>query len=357
MTSPFEDQLRADLHAATSRTAYESVDPAQIIGEGSRLVRRRRLQRAVGSAAAVAVLSVGGFLATDHGRTTTAPPAGPTTTTTVPDRALLSLSGDGTHRFLAERGPGSDEVRVVDTAGANHTVVARLTVPRGGQQITSTSVSGTGVVVGLLPHGAHLLGADTDAPSDNGGYGSDIQPLGAELAFFAVSWDDASRTDGAPRFLWADHKDRVWDMQTPLASARFDVPDSSRLVWVDADQQTWGVSDALAGTLSEKPLEPYSLSSMGSFTSEGQGRKQGTFGVTGLLPFVGATNVRATWVAGVTVSSPLQVSTLGDRTQGRTVFDAVVRTDGELPEPLLRSVTFTGPDGKEHTHTYTGGGR
>ena len=40
-----------------------------------------------------------------------------------------------------------------------------------------------------------------------------------------------------------------------------------------------------------------------------------------------------------------------------TAFHAVVTTDGELPEPLLRSITFTGPDGKQHGHSYSAGNR
>ena len=109
MTNTFEDQLREDLHAATSHTAYRSIDLAQVIGEGSRLVRHRRRQRGLGTVAAVAVLAVGGFLVTDHGRATTAPPAGPIKTASAAplSRAVLDLSDDGTARLIAERDAGT----------------------------------------------------------------------------------------------------------------------------------------------------------------------------------------------------------------------------------------------------------
>ena len=67
MNHHFEDQLRADLHAAAGQPAYESIDPAEVIGEGTRFVRRRRRLQAVTAVATVAVLAVGGVIATDTG--------------------------------------------------------------------------------------------------------------------------------------------------------------------------------------------------------------------------------------------------------------------------------------------------
>lgn len=118
MNDLFEDQLRADLHTAAGRPAYDPIDPTQVIGEGRRVVRRRHRIQAIGAAAAVAVIGVGGFLATDTGRTTTAPPAHHSTTAPM-NRALLTLDDAGEARFLAERPAGSDEVRIVDAAGTD----------------------------------------------------------------------------------------------------------------------------------------------------------------------------------------------------------------------------------------------
>lgn len=74
MNDLFEDHLRADLHTAAGRPAYDSIDPTEVIGEGRRVVRRRHRIQALAAATAVAVIGVGGFLATDAGRTATAPP-------------------------------------------------------------------------------------------------------------------------------------------------------------------------------------------------------------------------------------------------------------------------------------------
>ena len=365
MTSTFEDQLRQDLHAATSHTAYGSIDPAQIIDEGSRVVSRRRRQRAIGSAAAVAVLAVGGFLSTDHGRNTTAPPAGPSRTASAApvSRAVLNLSDDGTARLIAEREAGSGEVRVMDAAGTNRTVLTRLRVPVESEQITYVPLTAQNVLVGLMPRGAQLLQVSTEAVGEDTGYRSDTQILGSDLVLFGVRFDDPAQLAGLSRILWHQETGTVWDTNTPLASAQFDVvgqdavknaPVARQLVWANVANRTWGTS--WMGSLTEKPLEPYAYNFLGGFAEDGPDQGTGLFQVAGLLPSADATNLRATWAPGVTVSSPLQFAELtsGDRTN-LTAFHASVETEGELPEPLLRSISWTGTDGKQHTHSYTGG--
>lgn len=359
MNDLFEDQLRADLHSAAGRPAYDSIDPTEVIGEGRRVVRRRHRTQALGAAAAVAVIGVGGFLATDAGRTTTAPPARHSTTAPM-NRALLTLSDDGLGRFIAEWTPGTDGVFIVDAADDTRPVVARLLLPAPGHRITAAALPERGSVVALLPGASHVLSIDTDAPSKDGGYRSDTQTLGEDLVLYGARFDDPARAQGVPRILWADGTDLVWDGDAPLPSARFNAPGDAavpQVVWLDAAHDIWGTSDPVGGGLTEKPLETWSLSSMGSFPppdSKHPGR--GTFLITGLLPYADVSKLTATWAPGVAVVSPLQGQQLtsGDRTN-LTAFHAVVTTQGELPEPLLRSITFTGPDGKQHGHSYSAG--
>jgi hypothetical protein len=361
----FEDQLRADLHAATRHTAYPSIDPADVIGEGRRVVRRRHRLQALGAAAAVAAIAVGGVLATDTGRTTTAPPAAPSTSAPPLNRAVLNLTDDGSARFLAELDRDRTTVRVIDASGSSRPVVATLRAPGTGERfdVTTAAAPGTGTIVGLLPTGGHLLRAETDAPSREGGYRSDAQSLGPDLTVFGVRFDDASRASGTPRILWAIGQGGVWDGSRSLPSALFDPPDGSsvpQLVWVDDANRAWGTSDPVGGGLSEKPLEPWSVNSMGSFEPAGSANAgRGTFVVTGLLPDADVSKLTGTWAPGVTVHTPIRAQRLATApgrpvptTASLTAFHAVVTTQGELPEPLLQSVSFTGADGKARSHTY-----
>ena len=59
----FEDQLRAELRAATlaGDAAYRTVDTAAVIGAGTRIVRRRRAVGAVGALAAVTAVALGAY--------------------------------------------------------------------------------------------------------------------------------------------------------------------------------------------------------------------------------------------------------------------------------------------------------
>ena len=360
MNDLFEDQLRADLHAAAGQPAYESIDPADVIGEGTRFVRRRRRLQAVTAVATVAILAVGGVIATDRGHTTTPPPAGPRSTAS-PSRALLTLSDDGTERFILDRDASSDEVRVIDAAGTDRPVLARLRVPDDGKPLAYTALTVHDSLVGLLPGGSHLLQVSTDGVGEQTGYRSDLQPLGGDLVAFAVHFEQPGRLDSLSRILWADATGSVWDTNTPLPSARFAPPGSPflpQLVWADVDSRTWGTSDTLGSSLSESPLEDHSYAVSDDVNSQAPDTGRRTYTVTGLLPFAGVSDLQASWATGVTVSSPLQVEELtsGDRTN-LTVFHAEVMTDGEAPEALLRSVTFTGRDGQRQSHSYSAGNK
>jgi hypothetical protein len=357
----FEHQLRADLHTAAGRPAYDSIDPTEVIGEGRRVVRRRHRLQAFGAAAAVAVLGVGGFLATDTGRTTTAPPAHHSSTAPV-SRAVLSLGDDGYGRFILERSPDGDDVRILDTSDAKHVLMARLAIPANGRPLAYTVLSARDTLVGLLPRGSHLLQVSTDAVGENTGYVSDVQSLGGDLVVFGARFDEPGRLESLSRILWADPTDMVWDTNTPLPSVRFESPGDAavpQLVWLDAANEIWGTSDPVGGALSEKPLEAWAVNSMGGFEPAGsKNAGRGTFVITGLLPYADVSKLTATWAPGVTVVSPLQGQQLtsGDR-MNLTAFHAVVTTHGELPEPLLRSVDFTGPGGQQRNHSYTAGNK
>lgn len=361
MNDLFEDHLRTDLHTAAGRPAYDSIDPTEVIGEGRRVVRRRHRIQALAAATAVAVIGVGGFLATDAGRTATAPPAHHSTTAPM-NRALLTLDGAGEARFLAERPAGGDEVRIIDAAGTDRPVLARLRLPDGGRPLAYTALTVRDSLVGVLPGGSQLLQVSTDGVGEETGYRSDLQPLGDDLVAFAVQFDQVGRLDTLSRLLWADATGMVWDTNTPLLSARFapaGTPTLPQLLWVDTANGIWGTSDGVGGGVTERPLETWAQNSMGAFEPAGSKHPgRGTFDITGLLPFSEASGLTGTWAPGVTVVSPLQARPLtsGDRIN-LTAFHAVVTTDGELPEPLLRSITFTGPDGKQHGHSYPAGSR
>lgn len=59
MTTSFEDQLRADLQFAATDPSLRAPDLDTVLGQGHRVVRRRRAMQIGSVAALVAVIAVG----------------------------------------------------------------------------------------------------------------------------------------------------------------------------------------------------------------------------------------------------------------------------------------------------------
>ena len=173
----FEDELRALLRdtADAERDRFVEVDPSAVLGDGVRVVRRRRLVAGAVTAALALVLGVGGWAAVSGSvdRAQEAPAAPfPTATGTVSatmtldDGSVVGVSFDTT----------SGAVGVVRTAGSG--VVDRAT-PRvaslGQPSVTyATVVRDPLVVAGVMPAGASGLlpqwqaveGPSTDTVAD-----------------------------------------------------------------------------------------------------------------------------------------------------------------------------------------------
>jgi hypothetical protein len=353
----FEDQLRSDLHAAAGHTAYPSIDPATVIGEGRRVVRRRHRLQALGAAAAVAAIAVGGVLATDVGRTTTAPPAGGTATQPpVTSRALVTLAEDGGGRLLAELGPADREVRVLDVSGDTRPVVATLRVPQGDSPMVSAVVEGGRMLVGLMPRGGHLLQAGAEGRPTEGGWRHDERLLGRDLVVFGVRFDVPLPMDATPRIVWTDQRQVVWDGTRPMPSTAFESSGDlvgDPLVWLDPRRSTWGFSDSsVRGTLTERRLEPFALATLPSVAGEGQAEAVGHTHVAGLLPGTDLSNLEPLWARGVTPVSPLRARTLTTDGDGLTAFHALVRVESGIPGPLVQRLTWTDPDGQSRQQTF-----
>ena len=140
-----------------------------------------------------------------------------------------------------------------------------------------------------------MLSLDTTAASKDGGYQSDTRNLSEDLVLYGARFDDPARAQGTPRILWTDGHDVVWDMDRAMPSTRFAPPGSPTLpvlVWVDAINDSWGTSDPVGGSLSEKPLESWAYNSSGFVEPAGSTNAgRGTFDITGLLPFAGVSDV------------------------------------------------------------------
>lgn len=213
MNTTFEDQLREDLRAAAGHAAYGSVDPVHVIAEGTRLVRHRRRRQGIGATATAVLLAVGGFVATDHGRTTTAPPAGPTTAVasargsvtftemstnlngvevTGPARLRVSLDDSGTVTYTFEDGKGGST-----SAGSSIS-------PAGGGVTWGSGGGYPNLVVGVAPAPATHL-TDIGSRGSTGGSTSDQKPLpGTRYQAFVRLYSDADAVSKLRGFIWVD---------------------------------------------------------------------------------------------------------------------------------------------------------
>ena len=130
-TDPFEDQLRAHLDAAGASAPDPALDTAAVIGEGSRLVRRRRIvapePAAVGDHdAAATVLAIGTYAALTSG----AP-------------ASVSVPGSSVHTPTLSPSPNEGPISATVTLGMS---ISGDAIPANPQEysVTAQLVQGSG---------------------------------------------------------------------------------------------------------------------------------------------------------------------------------------------------------------------
>lgn len=143
-TDPFEDQLRESLHSAGSLSPDLDLDPAAVIGEGTRVVRRRRVIAASGGVAAAIVLSVGTYAAISAGvpKATSVPGSGGPSASapTVPGltTATLSLSSSSSNGSTPV---SPEEITITATLDTHESLTsARVVARRGATTISPSSV-------------------------------------------------------------------------------------------------------------------------------------------------------------------------------------------------------------------------
>ncbi len=125
-TDPFEDQLRAHLDAAGASAPDPALDTAAVIGEGSRLVRRRRIVAAAGGVAAATVLAIGTYAALTSG----AP-------------ASVSVPGSSVHTPTLSPSPNEGPISATVTLGMS---ISGDAIPANPQEysVTAQLVQGSG---------------------------------------------------------------------------------------------------------------------------------------------------------------------------------------------------------------------
>jgi hypothetical protein len=363
----FEDQLRADLHTAAGQPAYDSIDPTQVIGEGRRVVRRRHRLQALGAAAAVAVLGVGGFLATDTGRTTTAPPAQHHTTAPTEATVVFSdlstnfadtpVAGPASVRVELDQATGTVTYTFNDTKGTTTSSSASVN-PDGGSITWGTGDQYPNLVVGVAPAPATHL-TDIGVRGGTGGSMSDVKPLpGTRYQAFVRLYSAKTSVSQLRGFVWVDSSDavRTSDPAVKAYSASFvglgrgpsrltAVPDWDWLGVFDDDGagSVW-ISEA-AGTFGNE-VPRVELGRLDG--------KNEQVTVAGLLP-AGVSGVTPRFAAG-TPSRPLQMAVLrdADGAAGRyTGFfgQSLVQKPKGTPSPWLTHLAWTDASGHRQEST------
>ena len=345
MTHTFEDQLREDLHAATSRPAYGSVDPALVIAEGSRLVRRRRLRQGAGATAAVALLTVGGFLATDHDRTTSAPPAGPSTTVdaTATRSAYFNVTQPTNRQFVVEVAPEAQaDANVsyyeVEVATKERTLLGRSSTRGLGDGATwGRGDQDPRVILGIMPQYAYGMVA-LFGPEFRGGARTDVSPVhGTDYQAFLLQADDPATAEKFQGFVWSTPDQTIQGPDGQLPAARFPSSDRQPVrVWLAPQQQVFGLDRM--GIQDVTPIaEPGRFAVQHSSYRDG-GTERGTaFG----LVEKGSSDVRLRFSDGTTVTRAVETAPLGG-----TGYDAfLAEASGPEGKVRLLEVSWTDPSG------------
>ena len=367
MNDLFEDQLRADLHSAAGRPAYDSIDPTEVIGEGRRVVRRRHRTQALGAAAAVAVIGVGGFLATDTGRTTTAPPAHHSTTEPTQASVVFNdlstnfngveVAGPAWVRVDLDQATGAVTYTFNDGKGTSTSGGASV-APGGGSITWGTGDQFPNLVVGVAPSPATHL-TDIGVRGGTGGSTSDVKQLpGTRYQAFVRLYSATKSVSQLRGFIWVDSAGvvRTSDPAVKAYSAGFTglgrgpsrltvVPDWDWLGVLDDDgtSSVW-ITEA-SGTFGNQVPRV----EMGRLDG-----KNSQVTVAGLLP-AGATGVTPHYAAGM-ASHPLQTTVLRDADGAAghyTGFFAqfVDKAPKGTPSPWLTHISWTDPGGQRQEST------
>ena len=367
MNDLFEDQLRADLHTAAGRPAYDFIDPTAVIGEGRRVVRRRHRLQALGAAAAVAVIGVGGFLATDTGRTTTAPPAQHHTTAPAQASVVFSdlssnfadtpVAGPASVRIELDQATGAVTYTFIDTKGTSTSSSASV-APSGGSITWGTGDKYPNLVVGVAPAPATNL-TDIGVRGGTGGSMSDVKPIpGTRYQAFVRLYSAKASVSQLRGFVWVDSSGavRTSDPATKAYSAGFVGLGRvhSRLVAVPAWDWLGMFGDDGTGSV-------WISEAAGPFGNEvariEMGRLDGKneqVTVAGLLP-AGATGVTPRFAVGMP-ARPLQTAVLRDAdgaAGGYTGFFAqsLVKRPKGTPSPWLTHLSWTDASGHRQEGT------
>ncbi len=351
MTNTFEDQLREDLHAATSHTAYRSIDPAQVIGEGSRLVQRRRRQRGgLGAVAAVAVLAVGGFLVTDHGRATTAPPAGPSTTTSPASTrsAVFNPGIPANRQFVVDVAPeASAESNVsyyeVDVTTRERTLLGRSSTRGMGDGMTwGTGDPASGVILGLVPKDAYSA-VPLFVPQPTSGFDMAVEMMeGTGYQAFMLGSEDAATLEAFQGLVWSMPGGTVHGPSGVLPVADF--PGAGAVegvrVWVAPELKVFGLD-----RMGVEEAIPVSGRLSVHFTSylDVDTERATAFG----LVERGSRDVSLRFSDGTTVTRPVDTAPVGD-----TGYDAfLAEASGREGTVRLLEVSWTDPFGSRQSRT------
>lgn len=184
----FEDRLRAELRGATEAeaSAFLDIDPAEVLGTGRRVVRRRRMALAGGTLAAVTVLGAGSWAVLD-GSADRAVQEVPATRTGAPD----GVAPDVVSTTLTTGRGGAVPVYTVRLERASGRVGVTVTSPDGVTKdfgdVGRVPTSGSGAVFATLSQqpfvAVGVVPADADhlvtrfAGGDLGGTTTEEGPL------------------------------------------------------------------------------------------------------------------------------------------------------------------------------------
>jgi hypothetical protein len=293
MSTSFETRVREDLRTAADHAAYPAIDPAAVIGEGTRVVRRRHRLQGLGAAAAVAAIAVGGVLATHAGRSTTAPPAGPSTSQGARvAEAVLNVTHPRNQQFTVSVAPdGRVAYHVVDLSSGRRTALAEGRVPASGFTWGSWGAA-PGVVLAVLPEQA-IFGDPVVQPLNEQPFQVSFAPLrGTPYKAVAVVFERASDAKGFRGMVWQTPDGAMHGPRGAVAAARFpsaSSPGSPSSVWADPSVGAYGLN--AMGPISQQPLPSGGLAVHTTIATDGEHEVTTVFGVAP----EGSTGLRATF--------------------------------------------------------------
>lgn len=280
MSTSFERQVREDLRAAADHAAYPALDPAAIMGEGTRVVRRRRVLQGLGTAAAVAAVAVLGVVSTSAGRDTTAPPAGHSATQGARTaEAVLNATSPSNQQFAVRLGgDGRVTYHAVDLTSGRRTALGESRVPASGFT-SATSAAAPGVVLAVLPEDA-VFGEPVVQPLNEQPFQVSSAPLeGTPFKAVAVVFEKASDAKGFRGIVWQTPDETMHGPSGEVAAAQFPSMTSPfpSSVWADPSVGAYGLNGM--GPISQQPLPSDGLAFHTTIAPDGDDEITTVFGV------------------------------------------------------------------------------